>query len=173
MKIHSYSKLHTIKNLVNCLLHITFHPTHLLSKDWKWQSTGFANYIRPFCRCWWVSGKIRVWCKSKWTGTSGKPWLLAPDRSGSHDFIQQPTARSPHGRGACLERTQGGTSLKLSGTWALWDPQGMPFRREMFALNNFKIFLLSIEILSYLERENFLVFAKNIWHWGYSWCIVK
>ena len=103
-----------------CLLYVTFHPTHLFSKDWKWKSTGFANYIRPFCRCWWVSRKIRVWCKSEWTGASCKSWLLAPDSSGPHDFIQQPTARSPHRCGTRLEMNRSRQQFK-----AEWNPSSL------------------------------------------------
>ena len=81
-----------------------FDPTHLLSKDWKRKPTGFANYIGSFSSCWWVGGEVRARCKSEWASASRKSRLLASDSSSSHDFIQQPTAWSPHRSSTRLKR---------------------------------------------------------------------
>lgn len=58
----------------------------------------------------WAGGRVcgvsRTGGKPEGSGPWPKPWLLAPDGPCTHDFIQQTTTWSPHGRGPCLTVTK-------------------------------------------------------------------
>lgn len=87
--------------------HPTEHPdTYLPPEDWEGLSTSLAYMTRTP----WAGGRVcgvsRTGGKPEGSGPWPKPWLLAPDGPCTHDFIQQTTTWSPHGRGPCLTVTK-------------------------------------------------------------------
>lgn len=75
---------------------------YLPPEDWEGLSTCLAYVTRTPWAGGRVCGVARTGGKPEGSGPGPEPWLLAPDGPCTHDFIQQTTTWSPHGRGPCL-----------------------------------------------------------------------
>lgn len=101
-----YTCTHPVDRQIHMYWHHTEHPgTYLPPEDWEGLTTGLAYKTGTP----WAGGRVcrvsRTGGKSEGSSTGPKPWLLASDGPSTHDFIQQTTAWSPHGRGPCLTFT--------------------------------------------------------------------
>lgn len=86
--------------------HTKYPDTYLPPEDREGLATSLAYKTRTP----WAGGRVcgvsRTGGKSEGSSTGPKPWLLASDGPCTHDFIQQTTTWSPHGRGPCLTVTK-------------------------------------------------------------------
>lgn len=103
---HAPSPPHYVCRLMITHWQRTCKGTHLPPEDREGLTAGLAYETGTP----WAGGRVRgvsrAGGESEGAGAGPEPGLLASDGPGTHDFIQQTTAWSPHGRGPRLPGTK-------------------------------------------------------------------